>query len=126
LEWQGGRDLQGYGQIFVRGQAKPTRLKAHRVSYELHVGPIPDGMCVCHTCDNPPCLNPEHLWLGTNADNTRDKTEKGRHHNSVKTHCPYGHEYTPDNTRWTARGGRQCRACLRRRAREYNARRRAR
>lgn len=75
-EWS-GKCLDSYGYGIVTRNKKT--MKAHRVAYELFKGPIPDGMCVCHTCDNRRCCNPSHLWLGTNADNIRDKVDKGRH-----------------------------------------------
>ena len=74
--WNGGNNEKGYGMIQVGGK----QIRAHRLSYELYVGAVPPGMLVCHSCDNPPCCNPKHLWLGTNADNQRDKLNKGRDH----------------------------------------------
>jgi hypothetical protein len=63
-----------YGQITINHKAK----KAHRVSWEIHFGKIPVGMCVCHKCDNPSCIRPDHLFLGTTQENTRDMINKGR------------------------------------------------
>lgn len=68
---------KGYGKISLGG-AKGSIVGAHRVAYMLAVGPIPEGLDVLHTCDNPPCCNPRHLFVGTQADNIRDMIAKGR------------------------------------------------
>ncbi len=77
-KWTGSTHKFGYGIIGAGGRGGGT-LYAHRVSWEIHNGPIPDGMCVCHSCDNPPCTNPHHFFLGTRPDNTADMMAKGRH-----------------------------------------------
>lgn len=75
--WLGSLGTKGYGQILAEGL--PRRLLyAHRVAYTLAVGPIPDGIDVLHSCDNPPCCRPDHLFLGTQGDNNRDRHAKGR------------------------------------------------
>jgi HNH endonuclease len=73
--WTGTADGRGYGQLSVRGRHR----KAHRVSFELEHGPIPNELFVLHRCDKPSCVNPDHLFLGTAADNTADMVSKGRH-----------------------------------------------
>jgi hypothetical protein len=84
-EWTAGRFSDGmrYGQFRV-GKKK---LKAHRFSYMIHHGSIPDGMKVLHKCDNPICMRPDHHFLGTNADNTDDMVRKGRAKNGSKEHA---------------------------------------
>lgn len=73
-EWFGAR-VKGYGQLKL-GNSRRKR-GAHVIAYETHKGPA-EGLFVCHTCDNPPCCNPAHLWLGTNTENQRDSVDKGR------------------------------------------------
>jgi hypothetical protein len=72
--WCAFRDKQGYGIFKVAGKT----IGAHRVAYTLAYGPIPSGLYVCHYCDNPSCVRPDHLWIGTVDDNNNDKITKGR------------------------------------------------
>lgn len=74
----GGRTAGGYGLLSIGGK-NGSVVSAHRFSYELHVAPIPNNMIVMHTCDNPRCVNPAHLQLGTYQDNAQDMIRKGRH-----------------------------------------------
>lgn len=73
-EWRGSLNTGGYGNLTAASRAK----LAHRASWEMHFGPIPDGLCVMHRCDNRRCVNPAHLVLGTYLDNNRDGFAKGR------------------------------------------------
>ena len=109
LEWTGYTNPMGYGQIGVDGKLMLT----HRLAWELANGPIPDGLCVCHACDRPPCADVTHLFLGTRADNDADRDAKGRtfNGNTAKTHCPADHPYDDINTYVTPTGSRQCRIC---------------
>lgn len=74
-EWTESFDGNGRGGMTIEG----TRKLAHILSYSLHKGEVPKGLCVCHKCDNPLCVNPNHLFLGTQIDNLKDMREKGRH-----------------------------------------------
>jgi len=73
-EWSGSRSQQGYGKFGV----KRIPQQAHRISYEIAFGPFDAKMCICHKCDNPPCVRPDHLFLGTHQENTRDMIRKRR------------------------------------------------
>ena len=79
--WAGTRDKEGYGVI---GDEQRHQIRAHRIAYERVHGPIPPNVYVLHRCDNPPCCNPAHLWLGSAADNNSDKLRKDRHPHEYK------------------------------------------
>lgn len=108
--WTGALTGQrGYGSMYADGK----HVTAHRISYLLHKGNIEDGLDICHTCDVCPCVNPDHLFKGTRAENMQDCVAKGRNFiapsgtfrkyrfkHELKTHCPRGHVYDVENTYW--------------------------
>lgn len=116
-EWTGKPDRNGYGELTGGRYAERNlhRVRANRLSWEIHNGPIPEGLWVLHTCDNPPCTNPAHLYLGTVVDNVRDRTVRRRMPTQRRTHCGYGHEFTEQNT-YFEKNSRRCRTCKRERA----------
>lgn len=90
-EWVGHFYENGYGRVHYKGKHE----RAHRLSYLFHKGPITNNLLVCHTCDNPKCINPDHLFLGTNKDNMDDADAKGRYHQKFQ---PGG---IPPNSKFT-------------------------
>lgn len=110
----------GYGRV-------PGSGLAHRVAYENEHGPIPDGHVVHHECGQKLCVNVAHLRCLTHAAHNALHVNAASWHERqrAKTHCPHGHEYTPENTK-IKRGRRHCRECMRRQSREYHQRHRER
>lgn len=90
--WTGAKNPIGYGRFNANRRTR----QAHRFSYEIHKGQIPAGLHACHKCDNPSCVNPDHLWLGTPGDNARDRDAKDRVQHGE---CHYAAKLTPDNVR---------------------------
>ena len=118
-EWNAYKNKDRYG-VFLKKSKQ--RILAHRWSYEYFRGPLGKLLC-CHECDNPSCVNPFHLFKGTQSENMKDSWAKGRHAESNVTHCPLGHEYTFDNTYVVPRKNsgyitRYCRTCTIRRSKK--------
>ena len=104
-----------------------TETFAHRLSWTMARGPIPAGKWVLHRCDNPPCVNPDHLYIGTAADNAHDRESHGRGNHPIgprKRTCANGHEFTDATEIRFGDGGRRCRVCARSRNAAYKVRRR--
>lgn len=119
-EWTAARFQSGYGAIRIEGQ---TRL-AHRISHELYIGPIPEGLGIDHLCKNRGCVRPSHI----EAVPQRVNLARGDHPAAIvrRTNvCGHGHALTPENTYITPAGWRRCRECCRRHGRELRQRRRA-
>jgi hypothetical protein len=107
--WTAAFNSTGYGRL--REHPRNRTLLAHRVMYEIHVGPIADGLVIDRLCRTRACVNPAHLEPVEFAENVR----RGE---SVKTHCPQGHPYDGSNLGWSM-GGKRCLTCHRERQREY-------
>lgn len=104
--WTGGKAHFGYGKFFASGASSPA-VRAHRFSWELHNGTIPDGLLVLHNCpggDNPACVNPAHLWLGSYGDNAKDAAAKGRLPNAACGFHVGDLHYTRTNPELALRG----------------------
>lgn len=115
--WTAYKSNGGYGRIKISGRMVP----AHRVAYELLVGPIPAGLEIDHLCRVRNCVNPDHLEPVTRAVNTLRGTSPSAQH-AVKTHCDNGHPFDAANTYLRPTGGRACRACGRATTHAYKAR----
>lgn len=109
-EWIAGRSTFGYG--ITNYQRK--QMKAHRASYLVFCGDVPEGLELDHLCRNRACINPAHLECVTSRENTLRGIGPAAMH-AAKTHCLHGHEFSPENTRIDSKGHRICRACHRER-----------
>lgn len=121
-EWTGTRGPDGYGQV-ARGRRSEGLAAAHRIAYELEVGPIPEGLQLDHLCRNRACVRPDHLEPVTQQENIR--RGQGGACWAAKTHCLQGHPYSGENL-VRIDGRRRCRTCMRAWSRAHDRRRRAR
>jgi hypothetical protein len=115
-EWRGAKNEHGYARY-------GKNLRVSRLIYREMVGQFDDDLEILHRCDNPPCVNPDHLRPDTHAANMADMAAKGRHWMNEWTHCPNGHPYGDD--RPTASSNNRCKECARERNRRYRERKRA-
>jgi len=114
--WMGAKTGAGYASIWWRGE----RWRGHRLAWVLSGKVDPGKHYLCHKCDVPHCVNPAHLFMGTQSDNMQDCLRKGRfavNQYARQTHCNHGHPFDQKNTRWYE-GYRYCRACAARQGRE--------
>ena len=122
--WKGCVNTNGYGAFKFCGRM----LNSHRAMFNMVTKESSNGRIVCHTCDNPLCVNPDHLFYGTQKDNVRDMIAKGRDRpwGRYVTHCPHGHEYTLENTLIVGKiKQRRCKACNLLRCKKYRSKKRA-
>lgn len=120
--WRGAKIGNGYGNTIHKGKS----VLVHRYIWELKCGPIPDGLRIDHQCRTRACCNVDHLRVVTHKVNTTENSSSVGAINKAKTHCPAGHEFTPENTRINVCGSRVCRACRKRQGVEANERRKKR
>lgn len=116
--WTGTVTPKGHG--YIRRPNHGPLVGTHRYSWELHFGTVPDGMWVLHTCDVANCVRPDHLYLGDVVQNNKDIIDRKRHASFRITHCPQGHEYTPDNI-YLSNNRRTCKKCAVERAQARKA-----
>ena len=110
-EWAAGTNGVGYGLMYCPRPGYCVKALATHISWFLHYGRWPKKDLL-HSCDNPPCTNPEHLSEGTHKQNIQQSVARGRNWEKRKTHCPQGHPYSEENTQTCRKGGRHCRICV--------------